>query len=256
MQLEVSAFGLSDVGLVRQRNEDVWGELPEQHLYVLADGMGGHRAGDVAARESVGALLHLLGEMLGNLPEEAPLSERKMIIRLAFEEVNRIIYHLGKTDESLRGMGTTLCCVHLTDNGLIYAHVGDSRIYRLRKEKLVQLTEDHSLLRELVSSGQLAEDKSGEFLYKNIITKAIGTEPIVEPSVSTGEPEAGDLIMICSDGLSDLLTSDEVEVILKQATSLDTAAHHLVSAAKDRGGHDNVTVVLIQLQAQDASDLS
>ncbi len=252
MSFNVTACGLSDIGLVRQRNEDVWGQLPKQKIYILADGMGGHRSGDIAAKEAVSALTHLVDQMLNSLPPERnTLTEAGLCIRLAIEEVNRIVYHLGKTEEGLRGMGTTLCCVHVHDGGLIYAHVGDSRIYRLRQDRLVQLTEDHSLLRELVSSGQLEEQAAEDFLYKNIITKAIGTEPVVEPSVQQTEVYPGDTYLMCSDGLSDMLTTEEIEATIKGSASLEAASRALVSEAKDKGGHDNVTVVLIHVDTSD-----
>ncbi|MDP1835294.1 MAG: Stp1/IreP family PP2C-type Ser/Thr phosphatase [Chlamydiales bacterium] len=248
MTYKVSASGLSDIGLVRQKNEDVWGQIPEHHIYILADGMGGHRSGDVAAREAVSALTRILKEKLPSLPDDQrTIFDVGGCIRQAIEEANRVVYELSKTDDSLKGMGTTLCCLHIHDEGLIYAHVGDSRIYRLRAGDLEQLTEDHSLLRELVAAGQIREQNAGDFVYKNIITKAIGTEPIVEPSVAVRDLESGDTFLLCSDGLSDLLQKDSIEEILKSDKDMNVIAQRLVDAAKARGGHDNITVVLIRV---------
>lgn len=249
MPFHVSACGLSDVGLVRRKNEDVWAMVPDQTLYLLADGMGGHRSGDVAARETVAALTRLLADKLGD--KERPIYEVASEIRLAVEEANRIVYQMGKSSEQLKGMGTTLCCVHVHHEGVIYAHVGDSRIYRLRDGELEQITEDHSLLRELVAAGQIRDENAGDFVYKNIITKALGTEPIVEPSIGVSELQMGDIFLLCSDGLSDLINKDELEVILAAYPAIDDAAAQLITEAKARGGHDNITVVLINIQAVD-----
>jgi protein phosphatase len=255
MPFDVTAVGLTDVGLVRQKNEDAWGLLPESHTYLLADGMGGHRAGDVAAREAVERLTAILQEQFTNRPssKDSPFDVGHRL-RLAIEETNRHVYRLSKTEDAWRGMGTTLCCLHVHDEGLVYAHVGDSRIYRLRGGELDQLTEDHSLLRELVRSGQIREQHSADFVYKNIITKALGTEPIVEPSVGVGELVSDDIYLLCSDGLSDLLSKDKIEDILASTLPLDIKAVALVDAAKGQGGYDNVTVVLIQVFARNEAN--
>lgn len=249
MPLRVSVSGLSDIGCVRQRNEDVWDQLPEENFFVLADGMGGHRAGDVAAKEAVRALLRIVKQKLESLADaQRTVEEVGRIMRLAIEEVNEIVYDLNKTEEDLRGMGTTICCIHLQPEGLVYAHVGDSRIYRLRRQKLMQLSEDHSLLRELVRLGQVKDMPRADFLYKNIVTKAIGTEPIVEPSVYVTELQHNDVIMMCTDGLSDVLHHDEIEAVLNESTSLRQASEALIQAAKLKGGPDNITVVLAKAQ--------
>lgn len=250
MPYQITACGLSDVGSVRQRNEDVWREVPEHHLYVLADGMGGHRAGDVAAREAVDSLCHILPEKLAqhNLEKDSLTSVRSSM-RLAMEEVNRIVYMMAKADDGLRGMGTTLCCVLCWDQKLIYGHVGDSRIYRLRKGELEQLTDDHSLYQELKSKGALPSVEKEEFTYKNIITKAVGTEPVVEPSVGMDELLMGDLLLICSDGLTDMVSEEEMMKVMSQSKDIQECASGLIQAALNHGGLDNITVVLISVSA-------
>lgn len=250
MPFSIAHYGLSDIGCVRQKNEDVWDQIPEENFFVLADGMGGHRAGDVASKEAVRALLRIIKQRLHQLPEQRQsCQEVARIMRIAMEEVNRIIYDLSKTEEEWRGMGTTLCCAHLQPEGLVYGHVGDSRIYRCRGGILQQLTDDHSLLRDLIQRGQIRQDQPRDtFAYKNIITKAIGTEPIVEPSVSVTDIRDQDMLLMCTDGLSDLLSADEIQQTLQTAQSLRQAAHQLVSSAKQRGGTDNVTVVLLKAQ--------
>ena len=245
MPVKIKASGLSDVGLIRHNNEDVWAQLPEDHFYVLADGMGGHQAGEVAAREAVNALCQSFKKMRSK--GQKSFYEAPLVIERSIEHANSVVYKMGRSHEMLRGMGTTLCCLYFHDEGLVYGHVGDSRIYCLRDTKLTQLTHDHSLVTELVELGQLNEHQVSDFLYKNIITKAIGTEPHVEPSVDTIDLKKGDKFLMCTDGLSDLLTVNEIEAILNQNKDNEEASEQLVSCAKARGGHDNITVVLIEV---------
>lgn len=254
MPYKVVAFGISDIGLVRQNNEDVWAELPEYNFYVLADGMGGHQAGEIAAKEAVNALCHIIKKAFVS-PEDSKISleEARLIIEHAIEMVNGIVFKMGQKDRELKGMGTTLCSLLFHPKGLVYAHVGDSRIYRLRGNKMKQLTKDHSLLRELVDLGQLNEQQATDFLYKNIITKAVGTELYLEPSVHSCDVADEDIYMMCSDGLSDLLSKTEMENIVNKASTIQDAAKKLVKAAKDKGGHDNVTVVLAKVQEDHGS---
>lgn len=237
--------GISDIGLVRQNNEDVWVEIPEHRLFILADGMGGHQAGEVASREAVDYLSHSL--MRAFKKEKISLDESLVLIKKAVIQANSHIYKMGRAMPELKGMGTTLCLLHLHEEGVIFAHVGDSRIYRLRQGALSLLTKDHSLLRELMDLGQIAEEQALEFHYKNIITRAIGTESHVEPSIAVEPAVDKDIYLLCSDGLSDLLNKQDIESILKAAPSLSQAAYSLVSKAKQLGGHDNITLILVQL---------
>lgn len=248
MRYKVVAIGLSDIGRVRQNNEDVWAEIPKLHCYILADGMGGHQAGEVAAREAVNLFCELVKDINKDSSDHISLQELRRTISWVIEEVNAAIYKMGRTDKELRGMGTTLCCLYFHYDGLVFAHVGDSRIYRIRHNHMTQLTKDHSLLRQLIEMGQVTEQRAPEFIYKNIITKAIGTEASVEPSVHTTNLEMNDLFLMCSDGLSDLLTTKEMEEIINQSSSLEKAAELLVAKANEFGGHDNITIVLAKVQ--------
>lgn len=249
MPFRVSVCGLSDIGCVRQKNEDVWDQIPEENFFVLADGMGGHRAGDVAARAAVKTLMSIVKSKFETFTrDKVSLQDIARMMRLAMEETNRTVYDLSKEVEDWRGMGTTLCCAHLQSDGLVFAHVGDSRVYRYRDMELEQLTDDHSLLREMIRLGQIKEQPRSDFAYKNIITKAIGTEPIVEPTVNISDLRHNDIILMCTDGLSDVLSLEEMQSILQQSATLHPIASALVSAAKARGGPDNVTVVLIKAQ--------
>jgi len=252
MPYRVLTYGLSDIGLVRQNNEDVWAQVPELGFFILADGMGGHQAGEVAAREAVNYFCTIIKKTLSETKaEESTLEVLKDLVRRAIVHVNAHVFKMGRADLELRGMGTTLCSLLFHQTGLVFAHVGDSRIYRFRKDELLQLTKDHSLLRDLVDQGQINEFQADDFLYKNIITKAIGTEPRVDPTVETCEVQPNDLYLMCSDGLSDLLTSEEIEDIIATAPSLREASEALIASANEKGGRDNITVVISKIEGID-----
>ncbi len=246
MPYKVLEFGISDIGLVRQNNEDYWKSVAGLDFYVLADGMGGHRAGEVASKVAVDALCRLVKESFEH-PKQFSLEDTHSILEVALEQTNEIVYTMGRKDQELRGMGTTLCCLFFHPKGLVFAHVGDSRIYRFRNKKLELLTKDHSLLRELMDLGQLTESQAPEFLYKNIITKAIGTEPEVEPSVRVTEVTHDDIYLMCTDGVSDMLTTEEMEEIINYDTNIENKAKNMITQALKKGGSDNLTIVITKV---------
>jgi serine/threonine protein phosphatase PrpC len=247
---KIVASGLSDVGLIRKNNEDVWGGVDAHHFYALADGMGGHAAGEVAAHEAIQTLCQQISDELEQRDEELTLDEARHLVGEAIERVNTHVYRLGRKNTDLRGMGTTLCCLLFQPRGLVYAHVGDSRIYRLRKGHLFQMTKDHSLVRELVETGKLEERQAGEYLYRNIITKAVGTEPYLEPTVRVCDLLPDDIFLMCTDGLSDHVSRDEMEGLLKAPLPLADIAQSLLAAAKEKGGHDNITLVVVHVKKE------
>jgi PPM family protein phosphatase len=248
MPYKVTSYGTSDIGLVRQNNEDSWAQLPDLNFFALADGMGGHRAGEVAAKEAVKALCEQFEQTLAIAGPQLSLDEAHGLVQLAIEHANHHVYELSLSDAEYRGMGTTLCCVYCHPKGIIFAHVGDSRIYRLHNQSLDLLTKDHSLLMELVDMGQIDEQSSSEFLYKNIITKAVGTESSVEPTIHICEVADQDIFLLCSDGLSDMLSTKEMEKILNETKEIETAGKALVAKANKKGGFDNTTIVLVKIK--------
>jgi len=257
MPYKVQSFALTDVGHVRSNNEDSWSQIPDENFFVLADGMGGHQAGEIASHEAVAILSRLVKEDKAKPLLSKSVDDIVDILRQAFYRVNAGVYTLSCQNEDWKGMGTTLCCLIIHPQGAICAHVGDSRIYRLRSQRLEQLTQDHSLLRELADLGQIEEDQTSGGLYRNILTRAIGTEPIVEPTVMVSDIAVGDAFLLCSDGLSDLLSKADIEKILNQGDDLEENAKKLIKVAKQRGGYDNITVVLVKVQEQyEAQDLS
>lgn len=253
MLYQVSTHCISDIGLIRQNNEDFWKLLKDEQFFILADGMGGHQAGEIASKETVDQLCHLFQQRRHLFHQTIEIA--KQTLKEMIQEVNTDIYRLGRETPHLRGMGTTLCCIFFHSEGLIYGHVGDSRIYRFRQNQLEQLTQDHSLLRELIDLGQLSEQQAEDFLYKNIITKAIGTGAVVEPTINQTSLEIGDVLLLCTDGLSDLVCFEEIEDILSRHPE-EEAIQLLIKHAKQHGGYDNITVILVKVLDKHASYLS
>ena len=237
----LKAFGLSDIGMVRQNNEDEWVALPELGLFALADGMGGHKAGDVAAQEAIRSLCSFVREI-----DTSDCVELIIELRHAIEKTNQKIFSMGQSHERYSGMGTTLCCVVWKESALIYAHVGDSRIYRCRGGKLEQLTRDHSLFAKWLETGKLAEECETPFPYKNVITRAIGTGKRANPEIAITTHVQGDFYILCSDGLTDVLTAEEMERIIAHSPDLQELAKRLIERAKIKGGCDNMTVLMVQ----------
>jgi len=229
----------SDVGRQRSVNEDDLVVSPP--FFAVADGMGGAKAGEVASKIAAGTFE---GEADSGEPPEAQLAR---ILR----EANRRIYELALKDESHHGMGTTLTAAMVHGNEISFAHVGDSRAYVLRSGDLEQLTSDHSLVAELERSGQISPEAAEHHPQRSIITRALGPEPEVEVDTYTVTGRDGDLFLLCSDGLTSMISDQEVASILRSSESLEEAADALVRAANQSGGKDNITVVLFRL-ADDA----
>jgi serine/threonine protein phosphatase PrpC len=231
----VEQVGVSDVGRQRSANEDSLVIAPP--FFAVADGMGGAKAGEVASATAI-EVFEGEGES-----SEGTESQLARIVR----EANRRIHALAVSDESFRGMGTTLTAAKITGNDVGLAHVGDSRAYLLRNGELEQLTRDHSLVAELERSGQITPEAAEHHPQRSIITRALGPEPDVEVDTYTIAGRDGDLFMICSDGLTSMISDEEVRSILRSAGGLDDAAEALVRAANQSGGRDNITVVLFRL---------
>jgi protein phosphatase len=237
------AVGVTDTGRRRLRNEDAF--VCEPPLFAVADGMGGARAGEIAARLAATTL----EEGISEIHDSETLTAR-------IAEANRRIWERSLTDPLTAGMGTTLTAAYVDERTATVAigHVGDSRAYLLRDGVLEQLTVDHSLVAELVQSGVLTPEEAERHPQRSTITRALGTEPTIEVDAQTIEGRAGDLFLLCSDGLPIMVTDAEVLAILEHARSeLAEAAESLVAAANARGGEDNVTVVLFELVESGAS---
>lgn len=237
----VESFGISDIGLVRTNNEDAFAILSDPPCYLLADGMGGHLAGEIASNEAI----TYLAESLKSLKKNASIPDTVLQITHLIKKTNEHVHVLSLRNDLWHGMGTTLCLVLLYKEKLIHAHVGDSRIYRIRKGSIERLTQDHSLKDELIAKGE--HDESLTFLYKNVITRAIGTHPTVIPDIKVADLHSGDIYLLCSDGLTDCLTDKEILSVILASSSLKEAAENLVEEANLCGGNDNITVVMFKL---------
>jgi serine/threonine protein phosphatase PrpC len=231
----VEHAGRTDVGRQRSANEDDFVLAPP--FFAVADGMGGAKAGEVA---SAMATEVFEGESDSGEPAETQLARILL-------EANRRIYDLAVSDESHRGMGTTLTAAKVTGDEISLAHVGDSRAYRMREGELEQLTKDHSLVAELERSGQITAEAAEHHPQRSIITRALGPEPEVEVDTYTVTGREGDLFLLCSDGLTSMISDEEIGSILRSAASLDAAADALVRAANQSGGKDNITVVMFRV---------
>jgi protein phosphatase len=231
----IDQVGRTDVGRQRSVNEDSLVLAPP--FFAVADGMGGAKAGEVA---SAMAAETFQGESDSGEPAEEQLTR---ILR----EANRRIYDLAVSDDSHRGMGTTVTAAKVTGNEIALGHVGDSRAYRLRSGELEQLTRDHSLVAELERSGQITPEAAENHPQRSIITRALGPEPDVQVDTYTLTGREGDLFLICSDGLTSMISDDELGSILRSSDTLDEAAESLVRAANQSGGKDNITVVMFRL---------
>ena len=235
----VEQVGRTDVGRQRSANEDSLVLRPP--FFAVADGMGGARAGEVASA--------IAAEAFEGASEAGEAAEAQLARLL--REANRRIYELAVTDESHRGMGTTLTAAKVHDGEVSLAHVGDSRAYRMRDGALEQVTRDHSLVAELERSGQITPEAAEHHPQRSIITRALGPEPDVEVDTYTLSARDRDLFLLCSDGLTSMISDDELAAILRTAASLDEAADALIKAANQSGGKDNITVVLFRI-AHDA----
>jgi protein phosphatase len=244
----LETVGITDSGSVRQFNEDSIGFDAELGVIALADGMGGHRSGEVASRLAVKIVLEGLGTEVPRIRREvsknAPLPEVDLVVGRA----NDAIFDAAQGDVNYHGMGTTLVVALFHNNRITFGHVGDSRIYRFRADRLQLLTRDDSLVREEVEMGLIAASQARRSHNRNLVTRALGTEKGLVAHLREEEVLPGDILMLCSDGLNDLVDDADLELILSALKSnLPLAAHHMVQAAKDNGGYDNVSVVLARV---------
>ncbi|MFN8111947.1 MAG: Stp1/IreP family PP2C-type Ser/Thr phosphatase [Solirubrobacterales bacterium] len=235
------AVQLTDTGRQREANEDSY--FSRAPLFAVADGMGGAQAGEVASRMAVEAFERV--DETSAAPEE--------VLRRTAQDANRAIFDLAQGDSSRSGMGTTLTAALLHGDEISFGHVGDSRAYVFREGKLKQITNDHSLVEELRRQGKLTRDQAAEHPQRSVITRALGPEPNVEVDTMTFSARPGDIFLLCSDGLTTMLDDEDVAAVLAREENLPMAGRRLIRAANDRGGRDNITVVLFRLETADAA---
>lgn len=246
--LEIAA--ITDTGKARDNNEDSIATNPELGLVVLADGMGGHRAGEVASGLAVEIISRHVEDKLSkgkSEPSSEEYSFEAELIKQAVELANATVFETAQARVECAGMGSTVVAVMFHENKISIAHVGDSRLYRLRDKKLKQVTEDHSVVQELLSRGLISDEEAQTAFNKNLVTRALGIEAEVEVDIAEDETAQGDIYLVCSDGLSDVLPDEEIEEhLLNGGTSLDVVAMNMVNDANSKGGPDNISIILVK----------
>jgi len=246
-------YALTDVGVKRAHNEDCVGVTSSHGFAVLADGMGGHNAGEVASAMTVEIVTRCMKEQLEHMPEgaldeETGFTRESMLLRDAICMSNNAIYETAQQKVECAGMGTTVVGAVFYGDRLTAANVGDSRMYRLRNDILSHVTEDHSLIQEQVRRGLLTADDARNSAIKNLVTRALGVEPDVEPDIVEEITQPGDIFLMCSDGLTDVVPDEAIRLTLTQSKNdLRKAASQLVQLANDAGGPDNISVILIRV---------
>lgn len=254
LQLEFAA--LTDTGLLRSHNEDAIALSPDFGLVILADGMGGYNAGEVASAMAITTARQVMEAELQAIvadPSIDVLDHMAALLSHAVNEANTAILTAALSEPNYAGMGTTLVMALFHQETITLAHVGDSRCYRLRHGQLDQLTRDHSHLQEQIDAGLVSADQAWFASNRNLITRAVGIEGVVEVDVHDFPVLPGDVYLLCSDGLSDMLTPQHIETILQDAAgNLQLGVANLVASANEQGGRDNISVILVHVQNSEA----
>ncbi len=253
MAARVIVAGETNVGMKRSHNEDNFAVIDEDHLYVVADGMGGHASGEVASKMAIDTLRDFFKATSADpeatwpykMDKSRGYEENRLItsVKLA----NLRIFEAAQRDPKLRGMGTTLVGILVVDDGVLIAHVGDSRAYRVRDGQIAQLTEDHSLLNDYIKMKKLTEEEIKNFPHKNVIVRALGMKESVKVDTMLDHPQPGDLYILCSDGLSGPVTDDEICEISSATNDLKESCNKMIERANSNGGPDNITVVVARV---------
>ena len=243
----------TDSGMVRSHNEDSIAADAANGLVVLADGMGGYNAGEVASGMATTVIITEMQQILASAKpyHTDPRTNKEIGPRLVREQVlkaNASIYQAAQSQPQYAGMGTTLVVSLFYDNRVLVAHLGDSRLYLLRAGKFRQITRDHSLLQEQIDSGLISPEQAKHAQHKNLVTKALGIDPSVEPEIHEYPTKSGDIYLLCSDGLCDMVEDEDIGMTLQAlGANLKLAAQQLVQMANDNGGRDNVSVILVRV---------
>ena len=249
MQLRTIISGQTDPGIVRNRNEDALAWDEPIHLAMLADGMGGHNAGDVASDMAIEIIQDTLYERLPKLTRPNSGRQRIALILSVIQKANTQIFQAAQANTEKTGMGATLALTLFHQDKVIVAHIGDSRVYRLRRNRLKSLTHDHSLVNQLVAQGTMTKDEAKTSRYRNVITRALGHKDSVEPEIRMLKTMPQDIYLLCSDGLYDMISERDIhEIVTRHSKNLRAAARHLIAKANENGGKDNVTAILVKAE--------
>ena len=238
----------SVTGEIRENNEDsVYVDDKFRQLYIVADGMGGHNAGEVASRVAIDSFVEYIKE---NYTDGIDAGEMGDLFVGAVSHCNKKVYEIGRNDEELKNMGTTFTVVAIIKGRAVIAQVGDSRAYVYRDKKLIQLTKDHSYVMEMVRQGKITVEEAKVHPKRNIITRAIGTDEEVKVDIVFEPLKENDLILLCSDGLYSMITDNDIEKCLKKRKKISDIVNELVDKANDNGGKDNISVIIIEYEVE------
>lgn len=237
------AGSLTDVGRVREINQDCLATDPARGLYVVADGMGGHLAGEKASLCAVETISNML---TCEAIDQAPDGDLAKVIQDAIQEANRVIVHASLQDASMRGMGTTAVVAVTCQESVYLGHIGDSRAYLLTQDAIAQITEDHSVVAQLLRARAITPQEAQRHPYRNVITKCLGMQMEIEADTLVVAWNPGDRLLLCSDGLSGLVADEEMLAIANEVEDPQVACERLVALANERGGQDNISVILLR----------
>ncbi len=253
--MKLSSAGRTHVGMKRTHNEDSLRLFREENLFIVADGMGGHASGEVASQMSVETLAEFFRSTAEDdevtwpykLEKNRKYEENRVVTGVKLS--NRRIFESAARDAKLKGMGTTIVVTFFVNDVCYIGHVGDSRVYRYRDGALFQITEDHSLLNDYIKMRQLTPEEIEAFPHKNVIVRALGMKETVQVDIASEQPQKGDVYLLCSDGLSGMITDDDMAAILAdEIDDLDKSCEALIDAANQNGGTDNITVILVRFE--------
>ncbi|MGE5371875.1 MAG: Stp1/IreP family PP2C-type Ser/Thr phosphatase [Solirubrobacterales bacterium] len=234
----------TDIGLIRKQNQDRYLMKPDQGLFVVCDGMGGHKAGEIAAQMAVDAIAEAFSTAVDTLKAKDSLVS-------AIAEANRRIYLESISNDEHAGMGTTIIAAHLDGFTLQVASIGDSSLFIVRADAIEKVTEDHTLTEKLYREGLLDANERNTHRFRHVLTRALGTEETVEPDVRQRALEPGDTVVISTDGLTDMVEPAEIKDLIVESQDIEKALDQLLQLALDRGGHDNVTMIMIRVERED-----
>ncbi len=239
----------TDPGRARENNEDSVAYDDAARLGVLADGMGGYNAGEIASGMATAFIKSEMARWLSEAGRHAKTREIRRALEICVDNANRSIFNAANSNSQYHGMGTTLVVAVFQDEKLMLGHIGDSRCYRLRAGSFEQITKDHSLLQEQIDAGLLTTEQAATSSYKNLVTRALGVDDTVALELHEHEVQPGDLYVMCSDGLSDMVDDVEIASIVDKESTMEQMTDDLISAANEHGGRDNISVLLVQAGA-------
>lgn len=241
----MNVIALTDIGLVREKNQDsvFSSDKYDLPLYIIADGMGGYKGGEIASSDAINIIKRLFIENQDKLTNKKFI---KTLIEDSIKEANLKIYRKSLEFSEYSGMGTTISLCYIYRGYVFVGHVGDSRIYKIYNDSIEQITEDHSLVNELIKKGEITKEEAKNHPQKNMITRAVGTDSNIEIDISETKYKKGEIMLLCTDGLFNMVDDNEVKNIIKDSDSLLDAAESLIDKAKQNGGLDNISVIIIK----------